>query len=752
MLNTTLPLLLLSGLLALETVCHADTNCATPPSGLVAWWPGEENVNDVAGANHGTLQGGATFAAGESGMGFNFNGTGSYVRIPKAPVLDVGNQVTIEFWMKADPANAMNSYQGLVTSDFYGIEIANGFAPGPLGVSFFLSTDGGASVSPSSYPDTATVNGGGAVVSAGAWHHVAGTYDGAKLQLYIDGQPQGAPNYHTGAISPMLVNSFVSLGSEDGRTICPDCMNNRYFNGQIDEPAIYNRALSAAEILAIYNAGGAGKCAPVMQTNTCVTPPSGIVSWWSAEENANDVAGNNNGTLQGGATFAAGESGMGFKFNGTGSYVKIPKTPALDVGNQITIEFWMKADPANAMNSYQGLVTSDFYGIEIANGYVFGPLGVSFFLSTDGGVSASPESYPDTATVNGGGAVVSAGAWHHVAGTYDGAKLQLYIDGQPQGAPNYHTGAISPMLANSFVSLGSEDGRTICPGCMNNRYFNGQIDEPSIYNRALSATEILTIYNAASAGKCALPPNHPPVANASATVPLIISLNNSNATAVIDGSLSSDTDNDPLQFQWLQNNAAIASGVVAVVTFPVGSNVITLSVSDGRAVSQQSIAVEVVTTSQAVQRLMNLVNTDVARARALAATLSAAIRSIDRNNPATAINQLQAFQNQVRAQVAPLDAALAAMLIADAQDIIDALSDVGAGAPTKVTTSLRPANGHMHVKFSTPRKRIYIIETAADLIHWEKIGVAKDMGDGSFDFDDARPLQTGARFYRVVAP
>ena len=52
------------------------------------------------------------------------------------------------------------------------------------------------------------------------------------------------------------------------------------------------------------------------------------------------------------------------------------------------------------------------------------------------------------------------------------------------------------------------------------------------------------------------------VANASATVPLIISLNSSNATAVLDGTLSSDADNDPLQFQWLQSNATIASGIV----------------------------------------------------------------------------------------------------------------------------------------------------------------------------------------------
>ena len=257
---------------AVGAISIARADCTPSPSGLVSWWRAEGNATDAAGGNNGVLLNDATFGTGEAGQGFSFDGINDLVKIPKAANLDVGNQVTIEFWMKASPGNAMNTYQGLVTSDFFGIEIANGYVLGPLGVEFFISTDGGASVSPSSYPDTATVNGGGAQVSAGVWHHVAGTYDGTKLQLYIDGQPWGVPNYHTGAISPMLANSFVAIGAEDGRTICPDCVGSRYFNGQIDEPAIYNRALSQSEIQSIYNAGSAGKCgaalpvAPVIQT------------------------------------------------------------------------------------------------------------------------------------------------------------------------------------------------------------------------------------------------------------------------------------------------------------------------------------------------------------------------------------------------------------------------------------------------------------------------------------------------------
>jgi hypothetical protein len=547
--------------------------CAPPSANLVSWWQAEGDATDINGNNPGILEGGATFASGEVGQAFSFNGSGQYVKIPKAPDLDVGNQLTVEFWMRADPANPLNSIQGFVTSDFYAAEISSG-GGSHMGVDFAISTDGGAT-----YAEIASANGGGAVVSAGVWHHVAGTYDGTNVVLYIDGQPYGNPVAHSGAISSMLANSFVAIGSEDGRSGCPSCQGTRYFNGRIDEASIYNRALSAAEILAIYNASSAGKClaapaitsqpqsqtvsaglpagftvsvtavgplsyqwlfnssaitgatnsalnfasvqftnagsysvvvsnrfGPVTSSNAVLTvtapvcaPPQGtLVSWWQAEGDATDITGRNPGVLQGGATFAAGEVGQAFSFNGSGQYVKIPKAPDLDVGNQVTVEFWMKADPSNPMNTFQGLVASDFWCAEISIGSG-STWGVSFGISTDSG-----STFPDTtdAPGNGGGAAVSAGVWHHIAGTYDGNNVLLYVDGQQWRNPYPHSGALSPMLANSFVTIGSEDGRSVCPSCQGARYFKGLIDEASVYNRALSAAEILAIYNASSAGKC----------------------------------------------------------------------------------------------------------------------------------------------------------------------------------------------------------------------------------------------------------
>src|SRR5207237_6866859 len=100
------------------------------------------------------------------------------------------------------------------------------------------------------------------------------------------------------------------------------------FVGAIDEPAIYGRSLSGAEILAIYNAGSAGKCPPSSPSN-CVTPPSGLVSWWAAEGTATDSADSNAGTLLNGVGFAPGKVGQAFNFDGINDSIQVNDAPNL---------------------------------------------------------------------------------------------------------------------------------------------------------------------------------------------------------------------------------------------------------------------------------------------------------------------------------------------------------------------------------------------------------------------------------------
>lgn len=75
---------------------------------------------------------------------------------------------------------------------------------------------------------------------------------------------------------------------------------------------------------------------------TCTEPPMGLVSWWPGDGSANDIAGPNNGILQGAATFGAGIVGQTFVFDGSaGTEVLIPDNPSLNPSTAFTIEGWI---------------------------------------------------------------------------------------------------------------------------------------------------------------------------------------------------------------------------------------------------------------------------------------------------------------------------------------------------------------------------------------------------------------------------
>ena len=149
---------------------------------------------------------------------------------------------------------------------------------------------------------------------------------------------------------------------------------------------------------------------------------------------------------------------------------------------------------------------------------------------------------------------------------------------------------------------------------------------------------------------------------------------------------------------------------------------------------------------------MALVGSGAPRPHPLIATLSAALAAIDRSNPTAAINQLQAFQNKVRAQVLPLDPELAEQFIQAAQEIIDALSAGPGKAHGKLTLVSQPANGKKRLKLEAEPGPLYTVEASTDLLQWQQIGVMTNNGSDVFEFEDATPGSGDMRFYRVVSP
>jgi Concanavalin A-like lectin/glucanases superfamily/Immunoglobulin domain/Bacterial Ig domain len=569
--------------------------CEPPPTGIVGWWAGQGNANDSFGTNNGTLEGGAGFGPGEVGQAFSFNGSSQYMQAPDSSNWDFGtHNYSIELWAKF---NSAGGTQTLVAHDTGGGQLNKWMfwlSGGQLQMYVFSQATGIVAMSSGAF--TPVVN---------QWYHLGVTRNGSVFSFYVDGVLDGIV---TNAVAIPVASTPLTIGEAE---------NGNYLAGEEDEVTIYDRALSTAEMQAIYDAGSAGKCslppvitsqpqsetvaagatasfnvmatgnqplsyqwlvnqsnipaatnATLILTNaqasqsgnnysvlvmnnagstnssnavltvlppTCDPPPAGLVGWWAGQGNANDSFGTNNGSLVGGVTFTSGEVGEAFSFNGTNQYVDVPDSPDLDPVAGITCEAWIYLrQPATSATAPvikkagQGLATQGGYALEIpTNGAIF-------------------SVYVNGTWVPTGYAPFPLDQWVHVAGVYDGTNVSIYLNGVRVGAPVSAPGTITP--ASNDLNIGHDPA-------VPSRYFNGLIDEASVYNTALSAAQIKAIYNAGSAGKCLLPP---------------VITGQPQGQTVTSGSTTgfsvTATGSQPLGYQWLVNNSVIPGATNASLT------------------------------------------------------------------------------------------------------------------------------------------------------------------------------------------
>jgi len=229
--------------------------------------------------------------------------------------------------------------------------------------------------------------------------------------------------------------------------------------------------------------------------SSCVAPPANLTAWYKAEGSATDATGGFNGTLGGDVSFASGYIGQAFSFDGSQSpYVGIP--PAVfsyPTSGAFTFETCFKTTGANG-----GVIL----GQQSGSAYTPPPNGdiPAIYVGTDGKLYTEM-FYSGTVSPKASTTLVNDGAWHHVAITYD-ATTQIeitYLDGAPVNTANQ---AQVPYNSQYTYQLGT--GYTSGWPAGNNGWytFNGVIDEATVYSRALSPAEVLTIVNAGMYGKC----------------------------------------------------------------------------------------------------------------------------------------------------------------------------------------------------------------------------------------------------------
>jgi hypothetical protein len=484
-------------------IAHAQSNSNPATScqtggvtpGPIACWPmndsnGSTVLQEVIGNNNaGPVKSpvGAAQApqpiAGQVGGAINFvkfSGTGltgAVVGSISGPLGYIGQaDFTIVTWIKFPPTSAPGGRHYIINK--YD-------APHKTGYALYVIRPSGSN---SSYLEFLWGDGGGTSpqklqsntpITPNQWHSVAVTFarnvggNPLVVTLYVDGAPKGT--YMSTAPWGSLVNFLaIMMGSQPSSVDEPIAL---------DELQIYNRALTANEISQIYNAG--------LGTPPCVQPPAGMVAWYWMDGNAYDTAalgGYNNPSATNAISFVAGKDGQGVTF-GSGGYIDIPHSPAL-ANQQFTIDAWVKPNgaplgpPSN--NDFWGAVIVQ-KGLSPPTGYTNVPIslwwsaqqqkfGFTFGnMNTDRIVSSS--TFP-------------AGQWYHVAATYDGSTMKLYVNGNLEASKPF----TSSITYDSLIpwTIGSTAAPIRAAGYP--RTFNGVIDEVEIFNRALSQAEIQAIY------------------------------------------------------------------------------------------------------------------------------------------------------------------------------------------------------------------------------------------------------------------
>ncbi len=458
-------------------------------SSLVGHWKFDEGVGAKAGdssgnKNTGSITG-AIWTSGKLGKGMNFDGADDIVNAQSPASLDNMTTYTVSAWIKPRTLGEGPTFGRIVDKD-----------QGALtGWYFYLTTVGSAPACTSCLSLYHSFTGTDGAwrsannsVTLNVWQHIAVTYNTSATtndpKFYVNGVVKGiiAENTPSSVDDNDAANVFT-IGNRTGL--------DRTFDGLIDDVRVYNRILTAAEVLALYKEGAVTFKAPT---------DKGLVGYWKFDEGAGakatDSSGNRNtGTITG-ATWTSGKLGKGLSFDKIDDIITAPAQASLNNLGPVTLSVWIKPRSVGEGNSNRiigksGAVSSGSMnltlqtsGSAINNCAGASTLALVFaeFNSAASDVYAGRCGANNTATI---------GVWQHIVATWDGTA-------GTSGVHIYKNGVEISYAAQGTTSgsLGDDSALTFNIGNRpaTDMTIDGTIDDVRVYNRVLSAAEIQTLY------------------------------------------------------------------------------------------------------------------------------------------------------------------------------------------------------------------------------------------------------------------
>ena len=407
---------------------------------------------------------GATFADGKYGNALSFDGINDYVKVPYSNSLDTsGTGTTLSAWVKTSGSGA------IINKDL------GGFVTG--GRDFLLRLLDGV---PQIYFFNANwvAENDFVVVSATSdltdneWHYVTATVLGTnseggdgKARIYVDGILEGTS---TDTITDIAVfdTTDVTIGARE------IAGSELYFNGLIDEPRIWKKALTEEEVYQQYvgNLGKYGVTNPEVISD-------GLVGSWNFEGNTNDISGaGNDGAIIGNPNYVDVWNTRALEFDGVDDSVRILHSVSLVSSTELTYAAWFKASIGGPLISKNDANIAPFH-IKSFNVNV-DSMGFSAYNGANLG-------FPNIQPVQ-----IADDNWHFAAVSIkDGDYVRLYFDGEIVAD---HSIVGQNILIDDGLPM--YIGQYKITGGPNHPHFNGLIGEVDVWERALTAEEISQQY------------------------------------------------------------------------------------------------------------------------------------------------------------------------------------------------------------------------------------------------------------------
>jgi len=509
------------------------------------WRLGEASgptVADWAGSSDATAGAGVTFnqtgaIGGDSNTAASFNGSSTGFAAT-SNLIEGPQTFGIEAWFKTTTTSG---------GKIVGFGNANTGTSTNYDRHVYMSPNG--RVNFGVYPGSSQIVTSSKAYNDGQWHQVVASLGSDGMKLFIDGKRVAQRADITSAQS---YSGYWRIGGDspwDG---------NAFFNGSIDDVAIYGGPLTAAQVDSHWVAAGNPSTIPTAPADSYGAAVFNLSPdlYWRLGESSGTVAADSgplgvagtyyNGVTKGTTGALAGVASTAATFNGSNG--QVVSTSSFNNPTTYSEELWFKTTTTNG---------GKLIGFGDSTSGLSGSYDRHVYMETGGqltfGVWTGQTNTITTA------ASFNDGAWHHMVATQSSDGMKLYVDGTLRGTNSQ----ASAQAYSGYWHVGGDVTWGPQP------WFAGAIDEVAVYSSVLTPTQVQQHYQLGTGTV----PNQAPVAafTTSAT----------GLKVDVDGSGSSDADGTIASYAWTFEGGGTATGATASYTFPAtGTYTIGLTVTD----------------------------------------------------------------------------------------------------------------------------------------------------------------------------